>query len=166
MDTITKKERETIFGDLVKYYQFCKKDRRNHIMNAIVALKRCCSDKERNAIKISLQEKKNSYGYYKRMKVVAFLLKGNLSDFITQEEKKQAIDDLIFHYGCRIKTALFHIKSAENAIKRIEDVKSNDRELRIEKIKNLLLEDREEYVIYQSKMKIVESLKNEITHET
>ena len=165
MNKITREEKVKIFDDLIKYYRFCKSDRRNHIFNAIYAAKKYrksgASKQELDEVEKSFQKAKNSYSYYSRMKVVALLLKLNLNDFITQEEKKQAIEDLLFHYDWRIKTCLFHIQASEKSLEKyreekdINDVKFKELEIR-------LLDDKEQYNNYVEKQDLAKRLKDEI----
>ena len=68
MNKITKEEKVKIFDDLIKYYRFCKSDRRNHIFNAIYAAKKYrksgASKQELDEVEKSFQKAKNSYSYY------------------------------------------------------------------------------------------------------
>ena len=161
MSEITKEEKKEVFDDLIKYYRFCKTDRRNHIFNAIYALKtyrkRNASQHEITGVELLFKKAKKSYGYYGRMKSVALLLKLNLLKFTTSEERKQAIKDILFHYECRLKTKLHYVQVAE---KRLAE-KNLDEELSLN-FKKRLEEDKKEYEIYSKKMEIAEYLKNEI----
>ena len=95
------------------------------------------------------------------MKVVALLLKLNLNDFITQEEKKQAIEDLLFHYDWRIKTCLFHIQASEKSLKKYRE--SNDiGDVKFQELEIRLLDDKEQYNNYVEKQDLAKRLKDEI----
>ena len=140
MNTITREERELVFNDLIKYYQFCKKDRRNHIFNAINFGRRDLSEQDKKAVKDAFKKAKTSYSYYRRLKTVALLLKLNLIGFVTQEEQIQVLDDAIFYYEGRIKTKEFHIKMSKGKIDT----------------------DEKEYNAYLRKLEIVKNMRKEI----
>ena len=163
MSTMLKEERELIFDDLIKYYRFCKRDRRNHIFNAIYALKKNrkngASKEELDRIEKLFQEAKNSYGYYGRMLSVALLLKLRLNDFVTEKEKEQALVDLISHYDWRVKTCSYHIQCLERRLNECcEDENSQD----IQEIEVLLASDLKESDEYVKKMDLARRFKNEI----
>ena len=166
MEIITKEQREMIFDDLIKYYRFCKKDRRNHIFNAICALKKygkeAVSSKEIADAKLSFQRAKESYSYYCRMKIVALLLKQNFNDFISQEEESRAIADIILHYEWRMETCSFHIQSSERALSKICQSNSIDSP-EVHELEKLLSADMMEYDSYSKRMNLAKILRDEIS---
>lgn len=90
MRSLTNEERTLLFDDLIEYYRFCKKDRRNHIFNAINAIKKDRRHGRIDAIhaaKNCLQRERASYSHLCRMKEVVELLKLNLKNLTTVDER-------------------------------------------------------------------------------
>ena len=126
MSRLSKEERDGLFDDLIEYYRFCKRDERNHIFNAINAIRK---DKEQNkveelkAAQESFRKAKATYLYYYRMKNVALLLKLNLSDFTTANERfdlGRALIEMCFN---RAKQESLHWSLLE---KRVKEFASNE----------------------------------------
>jgi hypothetical protein len=163
MNTLSKEERELIFDDLIKYYRFCKRDRRNHIFNAIYALeknrKNGASKEELDKIKSLFQDAKNSYSYYSRMLMVALLLKLNRIDFITPNEKERAFVDLISHYDWRVKTCSYHIQCLE---RRLNECCEYENSQKIQEVEELFAHDLKERDKYVKKVNLANCIRNEI----
>ena len=166
MNTLSKEERELIFDDLIKYYRFCKRDRRNHIFNAIYALeknrKNGASKEELDKIKSLFQEAKNSYSYYSRMLMVALLLKLNRIDFITPNEKERAFVDLISHYDWRVKTCSYHIQCLE---RRLKECCKSENSQNIQEIERQFASDFKEHDEYMKKMELAKCFKDEFDNQ-
>ena len=162
MKKVTKEEKMLIFNDLMHYYQFCKHDRRNHMFNAIRYGKRykkeSVPEEYLEDVRNAFDKAKDSYSYYMRMKTVALLLRLNLIDFITIEEKTQAFKDLIAHYRWRIYTKLHYVKVIE---KKLAEVKTSDTN-QVEDFKFQFQTNKAEVNKYVLKLDIVKKVRNEI----
>jgi hypothetical protein len=163
MGTLSNEERKLIIDDLIKYYRFCKRDRRNHIFNAIYALKRgrknVVSKEKKDEAEKLFNEAKSSYGYYCRMLTVALLLKLKRIDFVTPKEKEQALDDLISHYDWRLKTCSFHLQCLERRLRECCRSKGTGNTQEIEDLFAADLRENDEYV---KKMELARCFKDEI----
>ena len=166
MSTLSREERELIFDDLIKYYQFCKRDRRNHIFNAVYAFKKNrkngASKEELDEIEKLFQKAKDSYGYYNRMLTVALLLKINRTNFITSEEEEQALVDLISHYDWREKTCSYHIQCLE---RRLKECCESENSQNIQEIERQFASDFKEHDEYMKKMKLAKCFKDEFDNQ-
>jgi len=162
MNKITKKEKMSIFDDLVRYYQFCKIDKRNHIFNAIAYEKKAESEQEKQEVKLAFEKAKNSYNYYCRMKIVALLLKWNYVDLVTHKERTLAINDAVFYYEWRIKTKKFYIHISEKKLKENESLSKEQ----VKETKTRLKKDKKEYDAYLKKLEVAKKLRDEINPTT
>jgi len=170
MSTLTKEERELIFGDLIDCYRFCKKDKRNHIFNAINAIKKYRKkgifSRDLKEAERCFQSAKVSYSHYVRMMSVAMFLKLNLNDFITLEEKRQAVVDLILHYDWRMKSCSYHIQSTERSLNNLTRSGNDIDPLKNKELEKRFLSEIDEYDSYSKKINLAKSLKDEIKNLT
>lgn len=165
MKKITKHQKDMIFNDLIHYYQFCKKDRRNHIFNAISFFKRFNRGEEMNVdlnlIKSSFVKSKISYDYYRKMKMVALLIKNGLLKFVSKEDYIQAINDAISNYELQVKTKLLHINASFNRIEGLKNSVDENIVSLMEEEKKLLI-DCKLYSVYLKKLESAKILLDRI----